>query len=193
MPGEVVGKFTAFGVPELELTFASFTEKKFEKQAFDEPSKIALQQTVLPQSKQNARRTHERSRNRGRGITDETYFTRHPNARQRWQGRTEGPMSRFQSVFKLRRGVGSKVDYTSIGSREHLINISKSTGKIFFHPFHQEFGTGNANPPITPKRHMGRATIEKGKSAISVLSRVMSPFLDQAVRNNRFNSRTRSF
>lgn len=187
MPRNVRGNLRVDGIPELERTFERFTSRRFEKLAFDEPSNRALRSTVLPVSKQNAMSTHPRSIHRGEG-SDRDYIDRYPNAALRWRGRRLGPMSRFQRVFNLRRGVGSKIDYTRASLRHMLV---KRPGKSdFFYPAAQEYMAPTANPPITgnASQPMGRATRSHGRAAIGVLNSIIGPFIDRAVESNRVST-----
>lgn len=192
-PG-VVGSLSVDGIASLTKTYARFRSRTFDRKVFNQPAQNALKALVLPQSKKNARRTHPRSIRRARS-TGQSYFQyvdRHPNAAPRWEGRREGPMSKFQKTFKFKKGVGAKIDYTPTGSL-HLVNWSLRKAKNFFHPAAQEYGADTAEPSINSNasRPMGKATQQKGNAAIQHVRTNIGPFIDRAVNEARVNQLSR--
>lgn len=104
-------------------------------------------------------------------------------------GSPNGPSSRFVGVRSIRArskvGMGARTIYNTTKFPRFVVTGKKS-GKRFFYPAIQEYGTNKANPPIKPKKQAERAWRSKGAEALrafgetfrsvypSVVSEVMS-------------------
>lgn len=88
-------------------------------------------------------------------------------------GSANGPSSRYVGVRAIRGrskvGMGARTIYNTTKFPRFVVT-GKRSGKRFFYPAIQEYGTQKAKPPIKPKKQASRAWQSKADAALAAFA-----------------------